>query len=76
MTTIPQRFLAASTLLIASTAGLAAEPDQLALELALSLSNQTVAVQKSAVDQHASARTAVAAQAALLTGSTQPLGEK
>lgn len=77
MTTIQQRLFAATSLILVSTACLATEPDQLALELALSLSAQAPAsVQKSTVDPRALAQAAVAAEVALLTGGAQQQGEK
>lgn len=66
MTTIQWRISTAAALLFASTASFAIEPDQRALELALSLSAQApTAMVKSGVDQRA------AAQAALVTEASK-----
>ncbi len=66
MTTIQWRISTVAALLFVSTASFAIEPDQRALELALSLSAQApTAMEKSGVDQRA------AAQAALITEASK-----
>ncbi|MDG5978480.1 hypothetical protein H010_24739 [Hydrogenophaga taeniospiralis CCUG 15921] len=64
MTTIQWRISTAAALLFVSTASFAIEPDQRALELALSLSAQAPTVmEKSGVDQRAAAQAALVNEA-------------
>lgn len=80
MTTIQWRISTAAAILFVSTASFATEPDQRALELALSLSAQAPAVAvKSSVDPRAAAQTALVTEVskAQSTGTnTQQQGAK
>lgn len=85
MTMIQRRFLAATSLVLMSTASHATEPDQRALELALSLSAQVPAIAQKSAAFHAAvaqaalatqgAQAAVAAELARLIGGSQQQGE-
>lgn len=86
MTMIHRRLLAAISLILLSAASQATEPDQRALELALSLADRApTAAHKSAAFHAAAAQAAqttqgtqaaVAAELARLIGGTQQQGEK